>query len=349
MWIDRYANFDLLTGNNDGTSEENAWRTPSAVVNQVLPGNRVNIKQQVSPYIIGTGAGDSNNSNLNFITHGTPQNPIWYRGYKDIPGDSGRWISNYNANICVLNFAGNYIYVSNIEYRRGAFFNLNTFRVSGIGSYLFNSYIHTEGDCLVTNAENCTFLIGRNGFFTAAGTNSSHSFFKKCSFIRTISNNSIQSLFNYDIFDTHLAISNCYFFNNVSNACVGITRPANSRGLLIESCIFEGGNRGIGFSNEPSGQKRRFFINNNLFYKTGDAIFRNGSDEGTISAMNNYYYQISGSFQPGYTSNLLNNKEIFSDVLNDKKEIIYKSELWGMGIGIKDEEKIEKYSSIYIS
>ncbi len=40
--IEKYANFDLATGLNDGTSEANAWRATTDVV--FAAGERVNLK-----------------------------------------------------------------------------------------------------------------------------------------------------------------------------------------------------------------------------------------------------------------------------------------------------------------
>ena len=128
-WAEKYANFDLTTGLNDGSSEANAWQTPAAVIAAVAAGDRVNIKKQSTPYQIVTAT-------INFNVSGTIGAPIYYRGYETTIGDGGFWEVQYNNNsIYGINFNGNFNYVEGIDYSAGALKSQNTFTVSGDDSW----------------------------------------------------------------------------------------------------------------------------------------------------------------------------------------------------------------------
>lgn len=84
---EKYANFDLATGSDDGTSEANAWKTVGSMVAGYAAGDRVNIKRTASRI-----SGD-----VTLSTSSGATTPTYFRGYTTTIGDgglfqsSGRW------------------------------------------------------------------------------------------------------------------------------------------------------------------------------------------------------------------------------------------------------------------
>lgn len=78
--IEKYANFDLATGLNDGTSEANAWQTPAAIV--FVAGVRVNLKTPTRYSLLADW-------DILVATSGTVTQPIILRGYETTIGDGG--------------------------------------------------------------------------------------------------------------------------------------------------------------------------------------------------------------------------------------------------------------------
>lgn len=85
-WTERYANFDLATGLNDGTSEANAWQTVADMAAGMAAGIRCNIKRQANPY--------AHTGSMDWMNTGTNINPSSVRGYEITPGDGGFWEMN---------------------------------------------------------------------------------------------------------------------------------------------------------------------------------------------------------------------------------------------------------------
>lgn len=75
-----YANFDLATGANDGSSEANAWQSWASITHAA--GSRCNIKRCSSRQSLGT---------ITMSTSGTAGNPVWLRGYGSTPGDGTKF------------------------------------------------------------------------------------------------------------------------------------------------------------------------------------------------------------------------------------------------------------------
>jgi hypothetical protein len=81
-WNDVYYNDDLTTGNNDGTSEANAWQSLADVTSGAVNGDRINFKKTASPVTLA--------ANFTFPS-GFGDGAIWCRGYETTIGDGGKW------------------------------------------------------------------------------------------------------------------------------------------------------------------------------------------------------------------------------------------------------------------
>jgi hypothetical protein len=77
---EKYANFDLATGFNDGTSEANAWQSWADIT--FAAGERVNIKRCSSRQSLGS---------VSMSVSGTAGSPVWLRGYGSTIGDGTKF------------------------------------------------------------------------------------------------------------------------------------------------------------------------------------------------------------------------------------------------------------------
>lgn len=98
----KYANFDLVTGNNDGTTEADAWQTWDSLTGGVTGGDHVYVKKTASRW--------GSNSYQTISVNGTNGNPIVLEGYDTVTGDDGFFESSDGFGIL-----GDYILVKNFD------------------------------------------------------------------------------------------------------------------------------------------------------------------------------------------------------------------------------------------
>lgn len=96
---ERYYNGDLGTGNDDGTSEANAWQTWASIAasNPPVPGDRVNFMRTVARDVLGSAQ--------TFAISGDKDNPIHLRGNGGVIGDGGF----YQADERIIIFGENVV------------------------------------------------------------------------------------------------------------------------------------------------------------------------------------------------------------------------------------------------
>lgn len=87
-WNDVYYNDDLATGNDDGTSEADAWQSLASMLAGVKAGDRVNMKKTASAVVLSATA---------TFPAGGQQGAIWYRGYGSEIGDGTKWVGQANG------------------------------------------------------------------------------------------------------------------------------------------------------------------------------------------------------------------------------------------------------------
>lgn len=77
--LERYLDVELTTGNNDGTSEADAWQSWADAVAGLVAGQRLNVQNPSSRYDVSGAAV--------FAIDGSGANPVHIRGYGSVIGD----------------------------------------------------------------------------------------------------------------------------------------------------------------------------------------------------------------------------------------------------------------------
>lgn len=127
-----YANFDLATGLDDGTSEANAWKTWASAVagwNGAGAGNRLNMKKTAARSALGAVR--------TFSLNATALAPNHIRGYGTTIGDGERFEADVEANRWEI--SGCNTLVSDIDVTGTA--NWVVMYVTGDGSLVYNSIL----------------------------------------------------------------------------------------------------------------------------------------------------------------------------------------------------------------
>jgi len=292
-YVEKYANFDLGTGANDGSTEADAWRTPTAVNSGVAAGNRVNIKRQAAAYNL--------TATFTFNVNGTLTSPIYYRAYTTTIGDNGIWECAYNSGSTAnLIFSGNYSKVEGIWFKPGAAQNSNTCNVNGVSSWAIRCKIEANGTVTIANAYRCWVSIaaagGGGAHVVVAGANVTNNIWRDCFIKRTGATTSVRLLFN-DLFDRHFCMDNCVLWgnNNASENLLELNRLSSSRGVYISGNRFYNGNHAIWFDTSIAAAKKESFIVRNLFdTMAGRGIFLSaGSDGGYMYIQDNLYRSLT--------------------------------------------------------
>jgi len=84
-FTERYLNYDLASGANDGTSEADAWQTWTDAISGAAAGDRVNVKRTSSRIASG---------DVQWNVSGTAVAPIHIRAYETTIGDGGMFEQN---------------------------------------------------------------------------------------------------------------------------------------------------------------------------------------------------------------------------------------------------------------
>ena len=294
-WTERYANFDLTTGANDGTSEANAWQTPAAVIAGVAAGNRVNIKRQAVPYNLTT--------TITFNVAGTALAPIYYRAYANTPGDGGFWDVAYNSGgISNLAFSANYAYVEGINFFAGDARNANLFAVEGINSFAIRCKATAyNSEIILANAIFCDIALTSSGSSSQSrirmqGTNSYNNIWMYNRF-------RFDELSSYpygaivDSYGMALIVCGCVFIGSSVRNGFFIDRANDARLQLISNNKFYNCNNAIVVDEEPNAVREDITIINNAFSSmAGYAVKRTNTEAGYVRALQNYYHACTSGF-----------------------------------------------------
>lgn len=302
-WTDRYANFDLATGLNDGTSEANAWQSWSDVASGYAAGDRINVKKTASRHDANASA------TVTLSTSGTASAPVWFRAYETTIGDDGLYEFQLTGNAQSLNFSGSYILVEGFYCSK--INNQNTFKVGGYHSGIYRCKIETEsGDTYAT----ITFNAIQNSYIAIAhgAASSDRLTFGGVSRRGAIVNSRIEGVPAWsDCYSGGVWLVNSVFANSFSST----TYPGlvfldrfnfASGGLLVSGCKFYG---------EPSGGSCVYFdalgdtsndqdaaiIIGNVFESADYAVEHNtvgtnASNHGTVRLIGNKYRSMTSGF-----------------------------------------------------
>lgn len=318
-WTERYANFDLATGLNDGTSEANAWKTPAAVIAGVAAGQRVNIKRQSAAYNLTT--------TVTFNVNGTATAPIWYRAYASTPGDGGIWECAYNSSgTANLSFSGTYNIVEGVWFKEGAASNANSMAVSSVNSWMIRCRADNRGQPDYGNMYRCFIAIrdggGSNGLISIAGTNSGSVQWRDCFIQKTGSSASSTGVVYSDAYGQALSFENCVFIGkgNTNEDGIFLDRLGDARGIFVNGCRFYNFRHGINIDEEPANSYNRTIISRSLFdTMAGYGIKRTNTAGGFVQLLGNYYRACTSGFTDYATeSELAENIALTADPFVDK-------------------------------
>ena len=244
---EKYANFDLATGSNNGTSEANAWQTWGAIT--FAAGERVNFKKTASRFALGT---------VTMSTSGTAGNPVELRGYESTIGDGGKF--QFTGNMTVS--ANNAVIVDFDAVSTGA---LGVFVVSGKSSLV---KCLADQQNTTTNAAQAVALVDGSAVFC----------WMKSASTRTVDSNGSAVTLNRG------NLIGCKIIGSGNTPAVYATY--NFRNNLISQCVIDAnGDYGIyaAFLNSSSNST----IDGCLIYDASDGIYMvDGIDVGDPIVLN---------------------------------------------------------------
>jgi hypothetical protein len=262
-YTEKYLNYDLSTGDNDGSSEENAWQTFADAISGAAAGDRVNVKKASSR--VSTG-------DIQWTKAGTQDAPIHIRAYETTIGDGGMFEMNnrfrcsaadvITEGIDIVSNTTLLLWMSgnrNVAYRcRVEYANASAACciVRALTGVLINCYIKADvGSGYVVNlyqsaAIGCYFE-ATDGATTSSGA-------------RMVE---LENSYRYS------NVVNCIFKGNGDADLKGINivNDQNGRGGLIQNNVFEGMGTCITYNEGGMGQSIAV-IQDNIFYNATKAI-----------------------------------------------------------------------------
>lgn len=290
-WTERYANFDLVTGANDGTSEADAWQTISAMTAGVAAGDRVNIKRQSSGYPF--------TSSVTISNAGTVTAPIWFRAYETAPGDGGMWLVSYNTGgIALLQFTGSYVWVEGLDFQEGSPSNIATVSISGTQSRAIRCRIRNKnGNASIANCYGCDVSIQSTGGHKIgfAGGNAYPIVVTKSLF--TVLSTTNGWGFEVDLFNRDVSFIDNVFVGNGTVEGLFIDRADSGRLVTICNNRFYDFTAAIVIDEEPNAGSEQIHIFNNIFDECSTyAVERNNAEFGLVDLYANKYYNAASGF-----------------------------------------------------
>lgn len=315
-WADKYANFDLATGDNDGSSEANAWQTPAAVIAGVAAGNRVNIKRQSAAYNL--------TASVTFDDSGTAAAPIWYRAYTTTIGDGGFWEVAYNtAGTANLIFSGNYNIVEGVHFKPGASTNANGFSVSGILSWAIRCKGVVKGASNFTNMLRCHLVQTTAGAGFSKGAVATANSNWLDSYIGRTGSTSVTQLINLDTYGAVINIAGCVIVGISGENAFFLDRANDCRGMWISGNRFYNFDSALVVDEEPNADREQILIANNLFHTMATyGVERVNADGGFVQIVNNYYRSCTSGLtnysDEAQFGNVALSADAFTDAANKK-------------------------------
>ena len=159
---EKYANFNLATGSNDGTSEANAWQSESDIV--WAAGERVNLKCTTRAALGGDWAPSTDGDEVS--------GPIWLRGYTSTIGDGGKAYLG-GTGTQRLDITGDKFILENIDFQTSQTYR--AFRHIGYGGAVRNCVFTTSTTSISIDAFSLDRILVENCFFNASSVTTSNS------------------------------------------------------------------------------------------------------------------------------------------------------------------------------
>jgi hypothetical protein len=289
-WAEKYANFDLGTGTNDGSSETNAWQTVAAMQAGVAAGDRVNIKRQSAGYDLTATVTISN--------AGTATAPIWFRAYTTTIGDGGLWLVSYNSGgTCNLVFSGAYQIVEGVDFQPGASVNQNAFSVIGAYSWAIRCRAAQRAISTIINAYGCDFVGGGTGssLFTIGGPNVQNAVWKKTR-VTLVATTATYMIFA-DMFARTVNIEDCVIVASSTIDGIFVDRANSGRGLAVTRNRFYDCESAVLVDEEPDEDQESIHVHDNVFdTMAAYAVERTNTAAGFTFLNHNYHNSCTSGF-----------------------------------------------------
>lgn len=294
-WTEKYANFDLTTGDNDGSSEANAWQTTLAMTTglgtTVSVPTRVNIKRQAVGYNL--------TESQTWSPAGTALCPLWYRGYTTTPGDGGLWEVRYNSiGVASLMISGGYCTVEGVAFLPGATTNVSGFSAAGFFSTMTRCQLYCANAYPSTwNLIDCDISLS-NTYFDAAGANAGPCLMYGNRFT-LLDSIGVTELARVDCYGRNVAIVNNLFVGNGASGVCGISidRANEGREVQIIGNTFYNIGTGLKIDEEPNAVGERGLVMGNVFdTMAAYGIERTNTEAGFLTILKNYYRACTSGF-----------------------------------------------------
>lgn len=314
--VDRYANFDLATGANDGTSEADAWQSWDDVYAGLTAGIRVNIKKQSSPQQLTSSVV----FNINGITSPpTATAPIIFNGYESTTGDNVMWEAEIDTGGVVgFNFSCTECSFENMKVHSKPTSNLGFVYAISSNGYIRNcSFIGSS--VLVSGAlTKCYFGIrttGSEGRIEIRGANDSAAHITDCAFESMNPSSSNTDLVVVDMFARRVTFTNCVFLSRHTDTLSGIfiDRSADGESIQIQQCRFYGLGKAIVVDEEPNAGSETVIVRNCVFEDCTYGVYRNNAELGFVLVNNNYYRNMTSGFTNYSEISAWNNTALTAD------------------------------------
>ena len=294
-WLERFYDDDLATGNNDGTSEVNAWQSAADMVAGAVPGMRVNMKRAASPVTLAADL---------ILPTGIQEQPIWYRGYGSTVSDRTKWQADTTASFNVQAGSSDQLILSDVDITGAN--TTATFAGPAVPSQLFLrcAFANTGvGPCVWVGSMliiSCSFT--NTGTFTANNANATRGNGSYIGCTLQSEGPNINAEMNID--SRHLLMFGCTFISDLDetagteNLRIAISHAEASYLAVLENSIFSG-DRGIHLASLVGTHEGAQIIANNVIGDTTHAIEHSStSNEETVCVVNN---AISNSTTADYT------------------------------------------------
>lgn len=263
----RYANFDLKTGANDGTSEADAWRSWSDMASGYAAGQRVYIKQTSSPHAMTGG--------YSLATDGSSTAPLVFEGYADTPGDGGLFYMTASSD--TLSVSADYVTLKGLHLSGSG---------GGAGLLFLSTAEHFQAiDCLIaetrTSATTTFGIIGGTSATTFIGcvlynsttsNNSACITARNCTFHRCaiLSKNRacVVNLSGYPWMMHGCVVAKLPGLSaSISQGLDTSSGNASVGGLVIDQCSFYGWDTHVDLNTLPDqADGARILFSNSVFY-----------------------------------------------------------------------------------
>ena len=300
--VDRYANFDLATGANDGTTEANAWQSWSDVYSGLTAGIRVNIKKQSTPYQINSAANEVIFDMDGITSPPTAINPIVFSGYESVTGDGGMWKAEIDTG-GILNFRFNdasHCSFENLHVKSLPSTNLATISFLNPNGQLHNCSLIGSSINVSGSSIRCYFGISSIGTASrvAVGGVSVRSDNVDCVYEFIKGNLGSNELVFTDNFSSGRSFTNCIFIARDIKAIIGLnfTRMNAGEGGEVNQCRFYGFDEAINVLEEPDAATEIINIKNSVFENCLVGVNRTNTELGFVKIQNCYYYNITSGF-----------------------------------------------------